>query len=204
MSYDLSELERIIAAMLRIGTVSALDEANARIKLKSGDLQTDWIPWNAGRAGGRRDWSAPRVGEQMMIFAPGGDPSQAVAGFSLYQDAQPAPANTKDAEHITFPDGSTVDYNSATNTLTVTVSGSGNVIVNCKHATINADTDTTFNTPNAHFTGNVTIDQALTVQQNATVNGSTAVKAITSNGHDIGSTHRHINSGGAGLGGTPQ
>jgi len=67
----------------------------------------------------------------------------------LYQDAHPAPVSTKDKDHTIYPDGSTVDYDSGSNTLTVTVAASGNVIVNCKHATVNADNDVTVNTEQA-------------------------------------------------------
>lgn len=39
----------------------------------------------------------------------------------------------------------------------------------------------------------------------STVNGNfDTTGTITNNGHDIGSTHKHINSGGSGLGGVPQ
>lgn len=40
---------------------------------------------------------------------------------------------------------------------------------------------------------------------NITINGATATTgALTSNGHDISSTHRHTSSGGIGIGGPPQ
>lgn len=50
----------------------------------------------------------------------------------------------------------------------------------------------------------ITEDGNTTVTQSFNVDGSTAVKAITSNGKDIGSTHKHLNSGGPALGGVPQ
>jgi len=159
--WQLAELERVVANLVRIGVVTELDQANARVKVSVSGLTTDWLPWTTSRAGATRTWSAPRAGEQVLVMAPHGDLAQAVVIPSIYQDAHAAPATSQDQEHVVFPDGSTVDYNSATNTLTVTVSGSGNVVINCKHATVNADNDATVNT------------------QTATVNASTKVQLTT-------------------------
>lgn len=163
-----AEIERIISNLVRIGVVSELDEANARVKMKVGGLSTDWLPWGVSRAGATRTWSAPREGDQHMVFSPYGDPAQAVVGPAIYQDDHPAPASSKDQEHVLYPDGSTVDYNSATNTLTVTVASGGNVVINCKHATINAADDATVNT------------------KTATVNASTKVDLLTPTTHCSG------------------
>jgi phage baseplate assembly protein gpV len=49
----------------------------------------------------------------------------------------------------------------------------------------------TLNTPSTTLTGNLDVQ------------GSTTVRAITSNGKNISSTHQHLNSGGPGTGGVP-
>lgn len=50
----------------------------------------------------------------------------------------------------------------------------------------------------------VTLDTATTtLTGDLDVQGSTTVKAITSNGKDISSTHKHLNSGGPAVGGVP-
>ena len=198
-----AETERILANMIRLGAVSELDEANARVRVKVGGLTTDWLPWLTSRAGATRTWSAPRPGEQVIVLAPYGDPAQAVALPAIYQDDHPAPSNTKDAEHVVFPDGSTVDYNSATNTLTLTVAGNGKVVVNCKEATINAETSVTLNTPQTTCKGKLTVEGLLTYlagMQGSTGSGAAATIAgnvafsggsLTHNGKNIGSTHTH-------------
>ena len=198
-----AETERILANIIRLGAVSELDEANARVRVKVGGLTTDWLPWVTARAGATRTWSAPRPGEQVVVLAPYGDPAQAVVLPAIYQDDHPAPATTKDAEHVVFPDGSTVDYNSATNTLEVTVAGSGRVIVNCKEATINAETSVTLNTPQTTCKGKLTVEGLLTYLAGmqgstgsgaaATISGNVAFAggSLTHNGKNIGSTHTH-------------
>lgn len=50
----------------------------------------------------------------------------------------------------------------------------------------------------------VTLDTpSTTLTGDLEVQGNTSVKAITSDGKDVGSTHKHLNSGGPGLGGEP-
>jgi phage baseplate assembly protein V len=198
-----AENERIIANLIRIGSVAELDEANARVKVNFGGLKTDWLPWLTARAGATKTWSAPRPGEQVVVLAPYGDPSQGVVLPSIYQDDYAAPATSKDQETTVYPDGSTVDYNSATNTMTVTVSGSGKVIVNCKEATINADTSVTLNAPQTTCTGKLTVEGLLTYLNGmvgSTGSGASAEitgnvnfsgGSLTHNGKNIGSTHTH-------------
>lgn len=198
-----SETERILANMIRVGVIHALDVANARVRVRTGGLTTDWLPWLTARAGATRTWSAPRPGEQVLVLSPYGDPAQAVVLPAIYQDTYPAPAASQQLERVVFPDGSVVDYNSAGNTLTVTVAGSGNVVVNCKQATINADTSVTLNTPQTTCTGKLTVQGLLTylagmvgssvggasasITGNVDFNGGT----LTHNGKDISSTHTH-------------
>ena len=148
-----SETERVLANMIRVGVVSALDEANARVQVNVGGLTTSWLPWITSRAGATRTWSAPRAGEQVMVLAPYGDTTQAVVLPAIYQDDHPAPAASQAVERVEFPDGTFVDYNSETNTLNIDVAGNAKVIVNCKEATINAATSVTLNTPQTTCTG---------------------------------------------------
>ena len=177
--YDIGELQRQLSNLFRIGKVKELDEANARVKLDVSGLTTDWLPWGAARAGKTKNWSAPQIGEQVMMASPFGDMGQGVIIGSLFSDENPAPAASKDQETTVYPDGSTVDYNSATNTLTVTVAAGGNVVVNCQVATVNAATSVTLDTPQTTITGNLSVE------------GATDVQAIVSRGKDISSTHTH-------------
>lgn len=203
MSFELAEIERLLANLIRVGVIHQLDEANARVKVRTGGLTTDWLPWLTHRAGATRTWSAPRAGEQVLVLAPYGDPAQAVALPAIYQDDYPAPATTKDVERTVMPDGTTVEHNSATNTLTVTVAGDAKVIINCKQATINADTSVTLNTPQTTCTGRLTVEGLFTYLAGMVGSGGSGASAqiqggfaltggsLTHNGKDIGSTHKH-------------
>lgn len=123
--YDLGELQRQMANLVRIGKVVELDAATARVKVQAAGLTTAWLPWGAGRAGKTRQWSPPQVGEQVIIASPYGDLGQAVVIGSLFQDDSPAPAASADQETIVYPDGATQDYNSASSTFTLQVPAGG-------------------------------------------------------------------------------
>lgn len=188
--FNIGELQRQLANLIRVGKVVELDEANARVKVSASGLTTAWLPWGTGRAGTTRTTSMPTVGEQVMLFSPYGDTAQGVVGFSLYQDDHPAASDSKDKERTIYPDGSVVEYDSASNTLTVTVAAAGKVIINCKEATVNAETSVTLNTPDTFCKGKLTVDGLITGKTGATLtNGS-----VTHNGKNIGDTHTHIGS----------
>lgn len=180
------EIERLMANMIRIGVIAELDAPNARVKCNVGGMTTDWLPWLTGRAGATRTWSAPRPGEQVVVLSPYGDLTQGIVLLSIYQDDHAAPATSQDKETTVYPDGSTVEYDSASNTLTVTVAASGNVVINCKHATINADTDATVNAPTATVNASTKVELATPLvhcTQNLVVDGTALIKqAITGQG----------------------
>lgn len=191
-----SEAERVQANMIRIGVVAEVDPATARAKIRMGGLVTDWLPWGVARAGGTRTASAPTVGEQRIVFSPYGDTGQAIIGQAIYQDAHGAPTASGTQDVVDYPDGSRVEYDSATSTLTVTVAGAGNVIVNCQQATVNATTSVTLDTPDTFCTGNLTVAKSLTMGEeggSATMKGAVAITgpSVTHNGKSIGDTHAH-------------
>lgn len=139
--YELGELNRQVANLVRVGKILELDEANARVKVSTAGLTTDWLPWGAARAGKTRQWSPPQVGEQVLIASPYGDMGQAVVIGSLYQDDSPAPAASKDQETIVYPDGAKVDHNSASHVTTMTLNPGGTLNVTVGGSSIVMDTD---------------------------------------------------------------
>ncbi|WP_025377996.1 phage baseplate assembly protein V [Yersinia hibernica] len=79
-------LKRLLANIIRIGIVSDVDHANGMCRVKIGNLETDWLNWLTLRAGRVCFWSAPSVGEQVMVLSIGGE---LTTGFVL-------PANAED------------------------------------------------------------------------------------------------------------
>lgn len=92
------ELARQMANIVRMGTVLAVDLAKARCRVKTGDNETDWLPWFAGRAAGEKgsQWWPPVKGEQCMVLATGGDMGQGCVLLGVYSDRMAAPSNQAD------------------------------------------------------------------------------------------------------------
>lgn len=127
MSFELSETYRQFAAFVRFGTVTAIDEVNARVQCECGGLDTDWLPWCAGRAGATRKWSMPTIGEQVVVFAPSGETTIGFVLPGFYQDNHPAPAASKDKETVAYPDGSMSEHDSAAKSYTYSVPAGGKI-----------------------------------------------------------------------------
>lgn len=196
-----SEHDRRLANIVRVGTVAELDEPNARVKVDLGDLTTDWLPWATTRAGGDRSWSAHEVGEQVLLFAPSGELAAAVVMGSINQDAHPAPAASKDRTRYQWGDGAFVDYDRGGHLYQLDVPSAGSITLHIGQTTLKLeDGKATLTTPH------LDVVSAQTVLTGAlTVNGLTALAGVTSNGHDIGSTHKHTGvAAGSSTSGPPQ
>lgn len=158
---NVGDHDRQIANLAMIGVVEELDVAAARVRVSCDGMLTDWIPWSAVRAGpGVRTWSAPEVGEQVIVLSPYGDPAQGVVVGSIYQQDYPAPASVKTTHRTEYADGSFVDFDRVTSTLTVTV-GKGKVIVNCATAEVHASDSATIDTPMTKVTGDLEVVGAI-------------------------------------------
>ncbi|WP_431131087.1 phage baseplate assembly protein V [Variovorax paradoxus] len=60
-----AELVRCIENIVRAGTIAQVDHSAARCRVKSGGLDTDWLPRISLRAGDVRRWSPPSPGQAM-------------------------------------------------------------------------------------------------------------------------------------------
>lgn len=106
----LSESDRRIARLLQFGTITEVDPAAARIRVSlGGEAVSGWVPWVAGRAGDVRVFSAPSVGEQVMLLSPSGSSAQAVALLGIYSQAGAAPAGEEGVTRVELPGGVSLD-----------------------------------------------------------------------------------------------
>ena len=115
-AYEIAELARRLANVVRPATVAEVDHAAARLRAKydedaaGEDVLTGWLPWLAARAGGDRTWWAPEVGEQLLLLSPSGELPQAVALPAIYRDDFPAPSDSPDKRVERHADGATIEY----------------------------------------------------------------------------------------------
>lgn len=178
------EHDRQIGQVVLVGVITDLDEANARVRVDADGLKTDWLPFTAGRAGpGVRDWSAPEVGEQVVVVSPYGDPSQGVVLGSVYQTAHAAPANLKTTHRTEFADGAFIQYDRAGHLYDIDVPAGGAITLRIGQTTLKLeDGKTTLTTPEllvdspkSTFTGEVTVQGKLTYQAGMSGTGTAAV-----------------------------
>lgn len=113
----LPDLARRQANTVRVGTVMAVDPAGYRVRVKSGDIETDWLKWGVKRAMGTRSWHAPAVGEQVVLACPSGDLRQGVVLCAIPQDSAPPAGDTGDVERTVYPDGTVAEYDHAAHRL---------------------------------------------------------------------------------------
>ncbi|WP_440863361.1 phage baseplate assembly protein V [Symbiopectobacterium purcellii] len=177
-----AELMRLLANILRVGVVAEVNPETWRVRVKSGELLTDWLRWNTQRAGAFKVWIPPSIGEQVWLGCLGGNPETAVIIGSLYSDENPAPGSSLQEIVITAPDGARFRYDAAAGALEA---------VGMKTARVSAATRITLDTPEVICTNKLTTG-TLEVQKGGEMRGSIAHSggAFTSNGVQI-DNHGH-------------
>ena len=121
--FSLAELDRRTANLIRLGTIEAADYAAARVRVRSGELLTGWLPWLTTRAGPDVSWWAPEVGEQVVLLSPSGEPASGVVLGAIYQQRYPAPESRETVHTTVYQDGTTVTYDREAHHLTVACVG---------------------------------------------------------------------------------
>ncbi|MFW5499590.1 MULTISPECIES: phage baseplate assembly protein V [unclassified Maridesulfovibrio] len=131
LSRAYADISRRLENTLRIGKICEADYGNARLRVKSGDVTTGWLPWITTRAGNDISWWAPELGEQVMVLSPGGDLAQGVVLPAIYQTASPACADRPTLDRHVYEDGAIIEYDKAAHRLYGYVPGSA--LLECDH-----------------------------------------------------------------------
>lgn len=180
-----------LSHLLVIGTIVSVDTDQATCRVQAGDLLTTDIPWLVASAGQTLLWNPPSPQEVVLLACPEGDTERAIAIRGLYSSQFPPPKRAIDTLFLRMPDGTEIEYNTATHTLNATVIANGNVHLKAA--------------------GGVTIDGPLTVNGDVTVNGQATIQHTLSASDDViaghislkNHTHPGVQSGGGNTG-TPR
>lgn len=168
---DTVELSRRLENLIRLGTISAVDHANALCRVRSGGIETGWLPWFERRAGETRTWDPPTIGEQAMVLSPSGEPAGGLVLVGLFRAAHPAP-DASPTTHVTdYPDGARISYDHASGHLEV---------AGIKTARIEASVSVTLDTPDVYCTSRLTVDGLLTYKDGLRGAGGTSNGNIVS------------------------
>ena len=179
-----AELIRLLENILRVGVVIAVDEESWRVRVQSGELQTDWLRWNTTRAGAFSIWVPPSVGEQVWLGCIGGNPETAVIIGSLYSNDHPAPGSSLKEIVLTAPDGASFRYDAEASALEAQ---------GMKTVHIKASASVTLETPIVECTNHLKVrtfelSEGGTMKGNVTHSGG----SLSSNGVTV---HSHVHGG---------
>lgn len=157
----ISELQRLVHNLVRVGTIHSVDHGGAGkpalVRVKVGELLTDWRPYHESRAGGTSTWSPPTVGEQATVLSPSGDLSGAVVIVGLNSSSQPAPSSDPNKTITRYADGAEIEYDHAAHALRATLPGGGTAV-------LTVPVGVTIDTEQVTITGNCLVKKTLVYQ----------------------------------------
>ncbi|MCE3221690.1 phage baseplate assembly protein V [Vibrio diabolicus] len=151
---DITELNRRLNNMIRVGKVSAWRDDHQRIKVKFGDNETPWVKWFSECAGDVAEYRLPSIGEQAVLLNVGGgdNSTTSIALIGIPSDQFPLPTDNPDEILRVYPDGTRVCYDKKKHKLDVRVAGDANIQVD-KDANVNVGGKTSVTSG-----GNATVD----------------------------------------------
>jgi phage baseplate assembly protein V len=120
-NFAISELQRKLANIIRIGLIKEVDYEKARVKVKIGEFLTDWLPWITSKAGEDISWLPPNIDEQVVVLSPLGELSLGIVLPAIYQQKYPLPECRETAHTFEFQDKSKVSYDKENHHLEITV-----------------------------------------------------------------------------------
>lgn len=160
------DLARLIQNLIRIGTVVDVDYAAPAVRVRTGELTTNWLKWAEIRAGQTTDWDPPTIDEQVVLLSPGGDLSGAIVIRGLGSDLIPPPSNNKNKTVRNYPDGAHVEYDHSASDMRIS---------GIKTLLITASDSITFQAPNLNllFSNTAITGEIIHSGGNLTSNGVT-------------------------------
>lgn len=179
--YDqrIADLERRVSGIVLIGKVSQVEEEKGRFRIKSGDLESDWLPMASPRAGTTKTYSHFSQDEQVVVVSPSGDMSQGVI-VSAISTGETQASDKANIHRTVYPDGTVSEYDHEAKSMKTTIADGGSF-----ETTIGGGVSVKANGSTLEMTtpGTVTIDAA----------GGISFKSptLTHNDIDISYLHKH-------------
>ena len=182
---DSVELSRRLENLIRIGTVHSVDHAAVRLRVQTGKLVTDWLPWLEQRAGETTTWDPPTVGEQCVVFSPSGEPAGGIVLVGINSAAIQPPSDSPKKHIIKFPDGAVFSYDHAASHLEISGIKTATVVAS-EAIKLVAGESITLDTPLTHLTGKLVVDELLTYKNGLKGAGGGSGNAITGDFTQVG------------------
>lgn len=141
---ELNDMRSLLAQIVRVGVVTSTDDtaktARVQFKDRSGIVSHDLRVLVKNSLDNKDSWM-PDINEQVLcLFLPIGIEQGYILG-SFYSQVTTSDVSTKDKRQVKFKDGTVVEYDRESHTLTVDVPPDGGNVI------INAHTKVTVNSP---------------------------------------------------------
>lgn len=127
-----AELARRLDNIVRFGVIEqtdfTTDPIQPRVRVRTGDILTAWIPISAQRANSDAEHDPVQAGEHVILLAPSGELAQAVVVGKLFSTDYPSPDLNPDNHRRIYRDGAVIEYNSKTHALNAVLPAGGKVV----------------------------------------------------------------------------
>lgn len=142
MSQSQSDIARRLHNVASFGTIADVDHATGRVRVNVNGRLTGWLPAPGSIGQNFRAWSPTRVGTQVLVTSPSGDPANGVVSQILYSQGLPPAATGGTTDVVLWDDGTRLEYDSAAAAFVVDVQSAGTATVRVGAAQIEADNET--------------------------------------------------------------
>ena len=159
------EQSRRLDNLLRLGVILEVDYANAKARVESGGIQTDFLPWVTLNAGKARFWLPPAIGDQVTIIAVSGELTTGIILPALFKNN--VPNHSPDEMSIHFDDGAVLKYNYASGHFS---------LVGCKTAEIQAKESVSITSTTVTIHGNLNVEGQITSTGDTVAGGISLIK----------------------------
>lgn len=136
MSQQISDIERRLANLASYGTIAAVDHAKGLVRVDVNGRMSGWLPQPQSIGNNYRAFSPLRIGQQVVLACPSGDPANGVIVQSLNSDALPPPGDAGDVDRMVFNDGTVIGYDSGAKDFTIDVNPAGSANVRVGQASV--------------------------------------------------------------------
>lgn len=119
-----AELTRRLDNIVRFGVIEqtdfTTDSVQPRVRVRTGDILTTWIPITTLRANTDGEHDPIQIGEHVILLSPSGETAQAIVVGKLHSTDFPSPDTSPTNHRRRYRDGYQIDYESEEHKLTHT------------------------------------------------------------------------------------
>ena len=131
--------------IVKVGTIAEINaESKALVKVKISSRTSDFLPVMMFANSFKRHWKPVRIGEQVTVFCPFGNPNFGLVFRSIFNKSCKEPAGASEfCEVVEYEDGTRFSYNTSSKHLLIeavgdiTIKAGGNIKLEASRIDLN-------------------------------------------------------------------